>query len=202
VPGRWNGGSGPLHFATCGNVDGQAAQRETARTCTPNLIGTALHVTSMEGLVVVPAAHCMNGSECMEQMSASVLMVEDDLAMATMLVEHLRHCSFQTSHCRGAEEALALLGRRSFDAVVADVRLGESIDGFHLCQGVRAAHPHTRVILITAFGGADTRAAAQRAGADDLLSKPFALETLVERLRRALARDGRSTSPTTLPGDP
>ncbi len=118
----------------------------------------------------------------MLRVDTSVLVVEDDLGMATMLTEHLQYRGFEARHCSQAEQALALLQALRFDVVVADVRLGDGLDGLHLCSRIRRHHPDTRVILITAFGDVGMSIAAREAGALELLSKPFPLESLIPLL--------------------
>ncbi|MEZ4389717.1 MAG: sigma-54 dependent transcriptional regulator [Polyangiales bacterium] len=113
-----------------------------------------------------------------------VLLVEDDPAMASMLVNALSRKGFVLSSARSADEAQALAASFEPDVVVSDVRLG-GMTGLELCERLVAGRPEVPVILVTAFGDLDTAIAAIRAGAHDFLPKPFEVEELALRVARA-----------------
>jgi DNA-binding NtrC family response regulator len=117
--------------------------------------------------------------------SGSVLVVDDDPAMLELLRDRLPRSGFEVLLECTAETALARIGREPVDAVVTDVRMS-AVDGLVLCERITASHPHVPVVVITAFGNLDTAIAAIRAGAHDFLPKPFEVEELAFRLRRAV----------------
>jgi two-component system response regulator HydG len=82
------------------------------------------------------------------------------------------------------DDALGRLETEEFDVVVTDLRLGTRT-GLELAERVSRDRPDVPVILVTAFGSLDTAIGAIRAGACDFLQKPFDLEELAFRVRRA-----------------
>jgi two-component system response regulator HydG len=126
--------------------------------------------------------------------SMTVLVVEGDPAMTAMLAEHLRRRGLEAHHAENLDEALSAVKVRGFDSIIAEISLGHRSEGFELCARVHAQRPEVAVILTTAFGDHHTEDAALRAGASDFVAKPFALDELDARLRRAVERS-RSTRP-------
>jgi two-component system, NtrC family, response regulator AtoC len=118
-------------------------------------------------------------------MNHSVLIVEDDLAMAQLLVEGLTRRGYQPHAVHTGEAALAMLQQHDVEAVVTDVNM-KGLDGLTLCERIVAGHPGLPVLVITAFGSMDTAIKAIRVGAYDFLTKPFELETLTLALARAV----------------
>jgi two-component system, response regulator FlrC len=86
-----------------------------------------------------------------------------------------------------ADGAAALLALRStpVSAVVTDYQM-QPMDGLRLLQGIRAAHPHLPVLMITAHGSIEHAVRCMLEGATDYLVKPFAAPALIERLRRII----------------
>ena len=121
----------------------------------------------------------------MDTKGAEVLIVDDDAAMGAMLVRGLGSKGFKARHVTSAAAAMAAFDADDFDAVVSDVRLG-GMTGLELCERLAARRPEVPVILITAFGDLDTAIAAIRAGAHDFLPKPFEVDELALRVRRAV----------------
>src|SRR5690349_14081288 len=109
----------------------------------------------------------------MTRAKTSVLLVEDDTAMAAMVAEGLVHRGFDVHYVRAAEDALAMINAGRFRVIVADVRLGEGMDGLELCEYVQAHARGVPVILITAFGDLELAIAALHAGAWDFMAKPL-----------------------------
>jgi two-component system response regulator MprA len=86
-------------------------------------------------------------------------------------------------------EALSTLGRDEPqpDAVILDV-LMPGVDGLEVCRRLRAAGNHVPVLMLTARDEVENRVAGLDAGADDYVTKPFALEELLARIRALLRR--------------
>jgi DNA-binding NtrC family response regulator len=116
---------------------------------------------------------------------ASLLLVDDDQHILDSMAQWLREQGFHIETAGGYDQALKVLGRATFDIVLADIRLLDG-DGFKLLQHCRRAHPDTSVILITGYGTVDTAIEAIRAGAFDLLTKPLIDEELLMSIDRAL----------------
>jgi DNA-binding NtrC family response regulator len=117
----------------------------------------------------------------------SVLVVDDDAAMREMLVSLLEDRSIHAEPAGSADDALARLSERRFDAVLSDLRMPGKT-GIELLGEVRELRPGTPVVLMTAFGSIDSAVEAMRAGAFDYVTKPFKREEVLVVLERAFER--------------
>ena len=119
-------------------------------------------------------------------MTTRVLIVEDDFELSRDLASGLRTANFDVSNVGSAREAHRALKWDEYDIVVLDVMLpGES--GFSLCRTLRRDGVNVPILMLTARDAVEDRVAGLDAGADDYLTKPFALQELIARLR-ALTR--------------
>src|SRR3954462_2697495 len=94
------------------------------------------------------------------------------------------------------EDALWMAQAHPYDAIVLDVML-PGLSGFETCKRLRDAGVWTPVLMLTARDGVDDRVVGLDAGADDYLTKPFAFEELLARIR-ALTRRGQVERPAVL----
>lgn len=118
-------------------------------------------------------------------MSHQILIVEDDVAMAQLLVEGLTRRGYKARAVHAGEPALQALEEGDFQAVITDVNM-KGLNGLELCARIVGAHPGVPVLVITAFGSMDTAIRAIRAGAYDFLTKPFELEAIALAIGRAV----------------
>lgn len=118
-----------------------------------------------------------------------LLVVEDNAELAGLLARGLSAAGFAVDAVAAAEPARLATQMRRYAAVVLDLGLPDS-DGLGLLREMRARRDSTPVLVVTARGGLDDRLTGLRAGADDYLIKPFALEELTERLHALLRRPG------------
>src|SRR5689334_21437502 len=125
-----------------------------------------------------------------------VLIVEDDLRMASLVRRGLTGEGLAADVAANGEEALWLAEAHPYDAIVLDVML-PGIDGFETCSRLRAAGIWAPVLMLTARDAVEDRVAGLDTGADDYLVKPFAFAELLARLR-ALARRGDQERPNVL----
>jgi two-component system, OmpR family, response regulator len=123
-----------------------------------------------------------------------VLVVEDEVRMATLLERGLREEGYAVDVADDGTDGLWLATENEYDAIVLDAML-PGIDGFEVCRKVRAAGRWAPVLLLTARDGVDDRVRGLDAGADDYLTKPFSFAELAARLR-ALVRRGGNARPT------
>ncbi len=112
-----------------------------------------------------------------------LLLVEDDDDLRFALESTLRRAHWSVTAVASAEAGLDALQQRSADLIVSDIRL-PGMDGMKLLERVRERSSHTPVVLMTAHADAMLAIAALKAGARDLLLKPFGVEELVEVVRR------------------
>jgi len=115
----------------------------------------------------------------------SVLVVDDDAAVGTVVAGLLQQGGIESSWVRSAAEALEQLSSGAVDAVVADLRMPD-MDGMQLLQEVAARHPDVPVIMITAHGTVPLAVEAMRAGAADFVLKPFDRQELLYTVRKVL----------------
>jgi two-component system, OmpR family, response regulator len=125
-----------------------------------------------------------------------VLIVEDDVPLASALRRGLRAEGMVADVAVKGEDALWMAAATEFDAVVLDVML-PGIDGLETCRRLRADGVWTPIIMLTARDAVNDRVQGLDAGADDYLVKPFSLAELLARLR-ALARRGPVERPAVL----
>ncbi|HEX7040718.1 MAG TPA: response regulator transcription factor [Trueperaceae bacterium] len=119
--------------------------------------------------------------------AASVLVVEDEPALAEVLSENLVEEGYDVTVAGDGAEALAAWRRETPDLVVLDVMLPH-VDGFEVCRVRRAEGDSTPVLFLSARGEAVDRITGLEAGADDYLTKPFHLHEFLLRVRALLKR--------------
>ncbi|HEY3907919.1 MAG TPA: response regulator transcription factor [Streptosporangiaceae bacterium] len=112
-----------------------------------------------------------------------VLIVEDDVGIATQLVRGLVRGGYRVEHVTTGQEALA---HGLPDVVLLDLELPDG-DGVNVCRKLRQ-RTDIAIIVITAYGEESDRVNALDAGADDYLVKPFGLAELQARIRAVLRR--------------
>jgi len=125
-----------------------------------------------------------------------VLVVEDDVKMASLIRRGLRADAMAADVAIAAEDALWMAGSTEYDAIVLDVML-PGMDGFELCRRLRADGVWSPVLMLTARDAIEDRVEGLDTGADDYLTKPFSFAELSARLR-ALARRGPVERPAVL----
>ena len=125
-----------------------------------------------------------------------VLIIEDELRMASLIRRGLVHEGLSADIAGTGEDAVWMAQAHEYDAIVLDVML-PGIDGFETCRQLRGAGVWSPVLMLTARDAVDDRVAGLDSGADDYLVKPFAFAELLARLR-ALARRGDSERPSVL----
>ena len=120
----------------------------------------------------------------------SILLVEDDLAIAQPLIRALEREGFTVEHVSRGETALEARSS-SIDLVLLDLTLPD-LDGLAVCRGLRARDERLPIIMLTARSEETDIVVGLDAGADDYITKPFKLAELLARLRVRL----RVTSPS------
>jgi two-component system response regulator AtoC len=122
-----------------------------------------------------------------ELLKGSVLLVDDDPAVAKVLGALLAQAGLTVHTAASGQEALAVLGRKPIDVVVSDVRM-PGMSGMELLAEVSRSWPDVPVILLTAHGTVPLAVEAMKAGAADFALKPFDREEILFSIRKALLR--------------
>jgi DNA-binding response OmpR family regulator len=116
----------------------------------------------------------------------SILLVEDDEALAAGLLEALRKEGMAINHVNTGKDALHVIATEPPDIVILDLGLPD-IDGLSVLSKLRAQQADLPVLLLTARDSLSDKVAGLDSGADDYLAKPFDMAELLARLR-ALGR--------------
>lgn len=125
-----------------------------------------------------------------------MLVVEDETVLADAIAEWLRRESFAVDVAYDGDAALERLGVNEYAVVVLDRDL-PVVHGDDVCRAIVDAGGETRVLMLTASAAVRERVAGLALGADDYLTKPFALVELSARVH-ALTRRARPAAPPTL----
>ena len=117
----------------------------------------------------------------------SLLLVDDDRHVLSSMADWLRGLGHELDTAGSLSEAFKAIGRKGYDVVLADIRLGDG-DGTDILRECKQNHPSTSVILITGYGTVESAVEAIRAGAFDFLTKPLIDEELDMAIERALGQ--------------
>jgi len=116
-----------------------------------------------------------------------VLVVEDKRSMAMYLAKAIEGEGYAVKLAFDGQEALHLGKTQAFDVILLDVMLPR-MDGFTVINKLREAHVSTQTIMVSARDAMKDIVSGLDAGADDYLTKPFALDVLLAKLRAAARR--------------
>ena len=128
-----------------------------------------------------------------------VLVVDDEPQFLRALQTNLRGAGYEVATAATVAEALTSAGLQPPEAVILDLRLPDG-SGTDVCRELRQ-WMQAPIIVVSAVGDEAEKITALDAGADDYVTKPFAIGELLARLRAALRRAGPSTEPVLEVGD-
>ena len=117
-----------------------------------------------------------------------ILVVEDEEAIATFVVQGLKEAGYAVDHAADAAECLYWAAIAEYDVIILDVMLPDQ-DGLAVCAQLRRRGLRAPVLMVTARDAVDDRVAGLDSGADDYLIKPFAFAELLARIRALLRRE-------------
>ena len=120
-------------------------------------------------------------------MAKTILLVEDDEDIATLLRLNLQDEGYQIVHEADGGQALARLETQVWDAVILDLML-PGVDGLEICRRIRQMTRYLPVIIISARTSEMHRVLGLEMGADDYLAKPFSLLELIARVKALFRR--------------
>jgi heavy metal response regulator len=125
-----------------------------------------------------------------------ILVVEDEKKVASFIQKGLEEEGYAVDVAADGEEGLTMALTRVHDLILLDIRLPK-MDGLHVLQAIRQDNVTTPVLLLTVRATIEDKVLGLDAGADDYLTKPFAFQELVARVR-ALLRRRAEVEPTVL----
>ena len=117
---------------------------------------------------------------------AKILVVDDEQVLVKGIKFNLEHEGYQVEHAADGRTAVDLALERDYDLILLDVLLPQ-LNGMEVLRRIRK-HKDVPVIMVTARDAVMDKVAGLDAGADDYLTKPFAIEELFARIRVALKR--------------
>ena len=123
-------------------------------------------------------------------MDARILVVEDDLTVAEVVLDYLRHAGLEPRHAADGLTAMEIAAGWRPDLVILDLML-PGVSGLEVCRRLREAQDDQvplPVIMLTALGEESDRVAGLESGADDYVTKPFSPRELTLRVQAVLRR--------------
>ena len=126
-----------------------------------------------------------------------ILLVEDDLKIASFITKGLKAAGYAVDHASDGEEGLRLALTEPYDAAIIDLMLPK-LDGLSLIERVRKKGVNTPVIILSAKGSIDDRVRGLQIGGDDYLTKPFGFSELLARVQALIRRAEGLSEPTRL----
>ena len=130
-------------------------------------------------------------------MAAHIFIVEDEEKLARFVELELLHEGYTVSKCGNGREALERAEKENFDLILLDIML-PGLNGLEVLRRLQKDHP-TPCILLTARDAVMDKVSGLDAGAVDYITKPFAIEELLARIRVALKLHGNPQTAQTAP---
>ncbi|MCK5312109.1 MAG: response regulator [Desulfobacteraceae bacterium] len=119
-------------------------------------------------------------------MSEKVLLVDDEKEFLEIMSERMEARGMKVTTAETAEQALALIEKESFDAIVMDFQM-PGMDGMEALKAIKGDRPELQIILLTGYATVEKTVEAMKVGATDFLEKPADIEALSEKIKKAKA---------------
>jgi two-component system OmpR family response regulator len=126
-----------------------------------------------------------------------ILLVEDDVKIASFIVKGLRATGYAIDHATDGEEGLHLALTEPYDTAIIDIMLPK-LDGLALIERIRKEKVNIPIIILSAKDSIDDRVKGLQTGGDDYLTKPFAFSELLARVQALIRRASGLAEPTRL----
>lgn len=118
-----------------------------------------------------------------------LLLAEDEIELSNALVAILKHNNYSVDAVYNGQDALDYLEAENYDGVILDIMMPK-VDGITVLKTLRSKENNIPVLMLTAKGEIDDRVIGLDSGADDYLTKPFAMKELLARIRAMTRRKG------------
>jgi len=125
--------------------------------------------------------------------SMRILVIEDEHRIANSIKKGLEQETYAVDVVYGGNDGFDLASTEDYDLIILDVMLPE-MDGITICKELRKNHVHSPILMLTAKGQMHDKVEGLDCGADDYLTKPFAFEELLARIRALTRRPKTSLS--------
>jgi DNA-binding NtrC family response regulator len=119
-------------------------------------------------------------------MSEKVLLVDDEKEFLDIMSERMQERGMTVKTADSADQAMAMLEKESFDAIVMDFKM-PGMDGIQALKNIKSEKPELQIILLTGYATVEKTVEAIKIGATDLLEKPADLEKLAAKIKQAKA---------------
>ena len=120
-------------------------------------------------------------------MTATIILVEDDLTLRTAIADNLRAQGWTVHPAATGDLGLDLCLEKAADLILLDIML-PGVNGYEICSSIRREKIETPILMLTAKGQDEDVVRGLELGADDYLVKPFALPVLLARVKALLRR--------------
>ena len=130
----------------------------------------------------------------MAKSKMAVLVVEDELAIQRGLCDVLAFHGYEPTGVGTGEEGLRQGRSGQYELVILDIML-PGINGFDVCEQLRAELPRLPILMLTARGAEDDVLRGFLSGGDDYVTKPFSISELLARVEALLRRSGKLEQP-------
>jgi DNA-binding NtrC family response regulator len=114
----------------------------------------------------------------------NVLVVDDEEGFRDLLKWELTSIGMNVQTAASGDEGVTRLGEQTFDVVITDITMPK-MDGLKLLNHVKSTSPKTEVIVVTGFSAVETAVYAMRQGAFDFVLKPYDMDDLMSRVKKA-----------------
>jgi two-component system OmpR family response regulator len=126
-----------------------------------------------------------------------ILLVEDDIKIASFIVKGLKEAGFVVDHVADGEAGFDLASSESYDATIIDIMLPK-LDGLALIDQLRSGGSKLPVLILSAKDSVEDRVKGLQTGSDDYLTKPFAFSELLARIHALIRRGSNLSDPSLL----
>jgi len=122
-------------------------------------------------------------------MTDSILIIDDDITLGTVLKEELAELGYISHYSEGAEKGMDfLLSGNKIDLVLLDLKMPGK-DGFYVLNQLKEKNIIVKVIVLTAYADVKSAIDSARLGASDFISKPYDLDELIITIRKVLQKE-------------
>jgi len=118
----------------------------------------------------------------------SILIVDDDINLCTVLHEELITVGYDTEFVTNGDKAIEFLLRKQADLVLLDLKMPNK-DGFGVLKDMQEKNIKSKVIVLTAYADVKSAIDSTKMGASDFISKPYDFDELLITIRRVLQEE-------------